>query len=268
LNFHWLVLLAGFSGRRGQVISGKGLQLMGTLKTAIRAVLLFAFVLSGCAPHPAATSLKPQIDVSHVTARTDTSFLMRPGAFRVYSLLDGDTHAQLRIVPATGSAVPELLLSVWRGSGAESFAPDPGISIQRRMQFFVPLFQKYLQEGGPGNRFELFVYGAREWDRRLTCLAAQDPGWDRKKGQPIQPQSGYNYYEHLLEKGDAYREVRQALEPLHYRVTLTGGLEKVIVAPVASFSMESHAGLCGAVQDSDLLPVRLTVTFTVTEMPH
>jgi hypothetical protein len=241
---------------------------MGTLKTSIGAVLLFAFVLSGCAPHPAVTSPTPQIDVSHVTARTDTSFLLRPGAFRVYSLMDGDTHAQLRIIPATGGAAPELLLSVWRGSGTESFAPDAGISILRRMQFFVPLFQRYLQEGGPGNRFELFVYGAREWDRRLTCLAAQDLGWDRKKGQPVQLQPGYSYYEHLLEKGDAYREVRQALESLHYRVTLTGGLEKVIVAPVASFSTDQRAGLCGAVQDTDLLPVRLTVTFIVTEMPH
>jgi hypothetical protein len=233
------------------------------------AVLVSALMLSGCRPHSAAvTSLTPQIDVSHVTVRTDTSFLQNPGSYRVYSLSDGDTHAQLRINPFSGTSASELLLSVWRGPGAESLAPDPGIPIQRRMQFFVPLFQKYLQDGGPGNKFNLFVYGAREWDQRLTCLAAQDPGWDRKSGRPTQPQSGNSYYRHLLEKGDAYREVRQTLESFHYRATLTEDLENLIVIPVTSFSPEQRAGLCGAVQDTDLFPVYVAATFTVTEIPH
>ncbi len=228
--------------------------------------ILCAVALAGCTRQPQAPATPAPISSPAIIASTESTFLMREGSFRVFASSDGPVQARLRVDRSGASSQPELLLSVWRGQGPESFAPDQTISIEQRMQFFVPLFQKYLQEGGPGSRFYLMVYGYRELNERLTCLAARNADWNRKTGMPKVPQAGFTYFQNLLQEGDADKEVVQTLQRLHYRTTLAGGLENLRVAPVASFTAAQHEGLCTAAMPTDLLPVRIAATFTVTEI--
>jgi len=230
------------------------------------AVLVSALFLVGCTHHSPQNA--PVAQTPHVTVRDDTTFREIPGPFRVYALTDGDLHGQLRVSRKPAPASPELLLSAWSGAGPENLGPDAAVPIQQRMQLFATLFQRFQQDGGPGRTFGLQVYGFQEFDRRLTCLAARDADWDRAEGQPAKAEAGYRYYEQLLQKGDAAKEVLDTLRTLGYGVSFSGGLENLRIIPVNAFSPQQRTGLCTAAQDRDLLPVRISVTFTATELSH
>ncbi len=195
------------------------------------------------------------------------------GSRTIYSLSDGSEngggraeHAEL-IVDRLGDPrlKTELRFNVWQGE-QRSFRDDPALPIERRLAFFRPLMERFLSTEKPEAAYGLLFYGYRELYDRLPGLAARDPGgWDRRLGRTVATRQGYGYFEDLLTRDDAYRELAQAVGTLHYRVGVTGGLEELRVLPVAKLAEGQRKDLPPGLKATDLLPSRIAIDFTLTK---
>ena len=192
---------------------------------------------------------------------------MNPGKpLQSYSLTDAGLHAELLYEAPDNLSGGDLLYTVWKGDGPRSFGPDRSIPIERRMQLFVPLFRQFLATEKPPATFSLVVYGFAELDDRLTTLAARDPDWDLRRGQPKKKLPGYEYYAQLLESGHAAREVEKAFQPSPYRITMPArSMEHLMVFPYSTLPADRRAGLNLPLRGDDLVPVHISVVFTVKE---
>ena len=222
-------------------------------------LLAAAVAFACCLPHTSRAQ--------HVSIGTVTDLPMNPGkAFQSYSLTDAGLHAELLYEAPHDSTPGEFLYTVWKGDGPRRFDPDRSIPIERRMQLFVPLFRQFLAtEKPPANAtFSLLVYGFFELDDRLATLAVRDPNWDLRLGKPKKKFQGYDYYAQLLENGHAAREIEQAFQPFHYRVTMQGGsMENLWVLPYSKLSADRRAVLNLPLRGDEFVPARISVFFTV-----
>ncbi|HMF53874.1 MAG TPA: hypothetical protein VK593_05960, partial [Edaphobacter sp.] len=134
------------------------------------------------------------LQAQNVDVRTITDLPMEPGKpLPSYALTEDGLHAELLYLAPHNSAPAELLYTVWKGDGPRSFQPDRSIPIERRMQLFAPLFRQFLATDKRPATFSLHIYGFSEFDDRLATLAAQDPGWDLRRGRPKKKLPGYDY---------------------------------------------------------------------------
>jgi hypothetical protein len=190
------------------------------------------------------------------------------GARTVYTLDDRAEHGEL-IVDRLGDPrlKTELRFNVWRGS-ERSYRDNLELPIERRLAFFRPLMERFLSTEKPEATYGLLFYGYAELYERLTGLAAQDAaGWDRRLGRPVSKRVGYGYFEDLLNRGEAYRELAAAGAALHYRVRIAGGMEELRVLPVAKLAEWQRKDLPQGLQPTDLLPSRIAIDFTLTMIP-
>ena len=229
--------------------------------------LCIAFFALLCCCRP---TIQAQLEPGRIQIRTE-EFPAESGIkTRVFSLTDGDEHGELLLSRSVNTPVPQILFTMWRGNGPRSFDPDRSIPINRRMQFFYPLFRRLL-ETEPAKTYTLGVYGYTELYDRLLDLAANDKGWNRHLGRPYSARNGYRYsqldtykyIEGLLKKGLAYREVVSELNRFGYGVSIA--TEELRVDQVTSLTPEQQQHISVPVKKSDWLPYRISVAFELTK---
>jgi len=186
------------------------------------------------------------------------------GARTVYALSDSADHAEL-IVDRLGDPrlKTELRFNVWQGE-RRSYRDNAALPIGRRLDFFRPLMERFFETEKPEASYGLLFYGYKELYDRLPGLAAQDAGWNRRTGRPVRKTAGYGYLQELLNRGPAYQELAEAVAALHYRVRIAGGMEELRVLPVSKLTEAQRKGLPPQVKQTDLLPARIAIDFTLT----
>ena len=208
---------------------------------------------------------RAQMTAAQVTVEQSAeSGVPTKGSRTVYRLSDGANHAEL-IVDRLGDPrlKTELRFNVWQGE-RQSYRDNAALPIGRRLDFFRPLMERFFETEKPEASYGLLFYGYKELYDRLPGLAARDAGWNRRTGRPVKKTVGYGYLQELLNRGPAYQELADAVAALHYRVRIVGGMEELRVLPVSKLTEAQRQGLPEQVKQTDLLPARIAIDFTLT----
>jgi hypothetical protein len=181
-----------------------------------------------------------------------------------YSLTVASGHAELIVDRDLRTAPkPELRFTVWKGERM-TFSEDTSIPIDQRLSHFRTLMASFLKTEPESASYGLLFYGYSNLYQRLPVLAARDSEWDRRSGRPRSGEDSYRYLQNLLNKADAYGELSAAINQLHYRVRIEGGMENLRVLPVSMLSREQRKNLPAGLRESDLLPARVSIDFLLT----
>lgn len=189
------------------------------------------------------------------------------GKVTLYSLREGDIHSSLKVVRWDHSGF-KTVLYFEATQGNEVMSCPSRIPIGRRLALFDTLFKHLLSLERPNQSYSLFVYCYAEVDDRLPGLAAREKEWKALLKRKAPTYLLCNYIGELLNRGEAYPELADALAPFHYRVRVEpGGLEKLWTRRVSELSPEQRRLISTPVRENDILPSEVSKYYLLTKEP-
>jgi hypothetical protein len=185
----------------------------------------------------------------------------------VYALQQGDNHFSLTASHSKDDRFsPNLQFSASLRDRPD-YCPSQ-IPIGVRFSAFRSLFHHLLGMEPSEQRYVLYVTCYDELDHRLPALALKNGRWRELQKQNAPESVVYPYLGKLLNDGNAFPELNDALKPFPYRAQVdASSLEKLWTARVADLPPQQRQSINVSARDakSETVPIRISKAFLLTK---